>query len=160
MSPGTSWIHNTCNQVHILELVILMSEALETLTRPWSPQPQCPNFKRRSLWLWRSLSCFLWNNKWRWINRAEWKKFKIIDCNFRKKSTYHVTVLISEQVLESRLDHFPLAKLTKCEVQTNKSFNIHNQIWNPVTPINNFCFMHFVVKSFLFCGTWSNRSNT
>ena len=92
MSPGTSWIHNTCNQVHILELVILMSEALETLTRPWSPQPQCPNFKRRSLWLWRSLSCFLWNNKWRWINRAD-QDWTIFDssCEINKNMRYKQT---------------------------------------------------------------------
>ena len=76
------------------------------------------------------------------------KKFKIIDYNFRKQITYHVTVLISEQVLESRLDHFPLAKLAKREVQTNKQTKWKFQYPQPdlEPPVNKFCFIHFVVK--------------
>ena len=48
------------------------------------------------------------------------KKIKILNCNFHSQITDHVTVLISEQFLESWLDHFPLAKLAKREVQINK----------------------------------------
>ena len=41
------------------------------------------------------------------------------------------------------------SKQTKIE-----NFNFHNQIWNDVTAMNKFCFIHFVVKSFLFCENW------
>ena len=84
------------------------------------------------------------------------KKIKIVNCNFHIQITDHVRVLISEQFLE------PLAKLAKREVQINKqtnkqtkieNFNFHNQIWNHVTAMNKFCFIHFVVKPFLFCET-------
>ena len=44
------------------------------------------------------------------------KKIKIVNRNFHNQITDHVTVLISEQFLESWLDHFPLAKLAKREV--------------------------------------------
>ena len=58
------------------------------------------------------------------------KKIKIVNCNFHN----HVTVLISEQVLETWLDHFPLAKLAKPEIQTNKKTNKQNKnskFWFP-----------------------------
>ena len=48
------------------------------------------------------------------LERSE--KIKIVNCNFHKQITYHVTVLISEQFLGSWLDHFPLAKFAKREV--------------------------------------------
>ena len=91
--------------------------------------------------------------------RAVWKnqnsKFKFT----LKQITYHVTFLISEQFLESWLDRFSLVRYK----QTSESwkFSTHNQIWNHVTPINKFCFMHFVVKSFLFYKTliFSGRLN-
>ena len=44
------------------------------------------------------------------------KQTKIEIFNFHNQITNHVTVLISEQFLESWLDHFPLAKLAKREV--------------------------------------------
>ena len=44
------------------------------------------------------------------------KKINIVNCHFHKPITYHVTVLISGQFVKSWLDHFPLAKLAKCEV--------------------------------------------
>ena len=44
------------------------------------------------------------------------KKIKVVNCKFYNQITNHVTVLISEQFLESWLDHFPLAKLAKHEV--------------------------------------------
>ena len=52
----------------------------------------------------------------RWTN----KQRKIENFNFHNQITNHVTVLISEQFLESWLDHFTFAKLAKREVQTNK----------------------------------------
>ena len=45
-----------------------------------------------------------------------------------------------------------------CDVVPNlvveiEIFNFHNQIWNDVTAMKRLCFIHFVVKSFLFCRT-------
>ena len=42
------------------------------------------------------------------------------NCKFPQAYSSHVTVLISEQFLESWLDHFPCTKLAKREVKTNK----------------------------------------
>ena len=40
-----------------------------------------------------------------------------------------------------------------------ENFNIHNRVCNKVTTLFKF-FFHLLVKFFLFCRTWSSRSNS
>ena len=62
-------------------------------------------------------SIFSSRGKHKWFSRdiclSGVKNVKIVNCKSRKQNTYHVTVLVSEQLLESWLDHFPFVKLAK-----------------------------------------------
>ena len=79
------------------------------------------------------------------VKKSGVKKIKIF--------TYHVTVLISEQIFGIMIRPFSFCEISKTW-GTNKQVNIHNHIWNHVTKMNKFCFIHFVVMSFLFCETY------
>ena len=95
-----------------------------------------------------------------------WCRVKKTNCKLQFPQPYYFPRHSPDfrTVLESWLDHFPLATYqnVRCKQrskQTNKqtktdNFNIPNQIWNIVAPITVFCFIHFVVKSFVFCKTW------
>ena len=102
------------------------------------------------IWILKLDACVMCIQVKEWLLERSEKKIKIVNCNFHNQITDHVTVLISEQFLESWLGHFPFVKLAKREVQTNKQtkieiFNFHNQILTDITAMNKFLF-------YTFCG--------
>ena len=118
--------------------------AVPTMNRPhihaiWkipSEMEEAPRY--HYLHCWNCLHCLYYSNCL-YVCLSGWSE-KHQNCKLQLPQVdfYDATALISEQFLESWLDNFPLAKLAKREVQTNKQtkiekFNFHNQITDHVT---------------------------